>query len=517
MTDLQQRLSSIGVTFEEARAFVYKHLSNPQKIYHTASFHGVSYDMLAELYGQGVSVFEVKEFFFTHGFDVYGNVPYGAAGGAVATAIEAQTFQRLGLKHNNVDSSELVKALASEKYYWPSFQTLTYSTPDIIPYDHKFVVNNSNDWRALTVYESEVAASLIEYQNSIIDLAIESRSATDTFDAKIRLAAVRQDQGTEAFAYYPEAGLGGDIFLNANVLSDSSYYASGGYGRHTFLHELGHAMGLDHPFEGLSRLPESYDNSYYTVMTYDGEGTLEVELGITNEGYRAYTIGAYRNDFGIIDIAALQKIYGPNVSSNAQDTIYTYHESERKFESSDNHYLTIWDAGGIDTLDFSDARYGSTIYLEDFSVSSVSQRSPLEEAIEISNDAWGNSFTIEFLREFIDSLGDKAFLNENNLSIAEGVVIENVVTGKADDFIRDNEVDNLINTGKGDDTIYLGAGGYDIVDGGPGNDRVVFSERLSDTVFAREGNDFQVYGEGYSARLIGIEWIQFSDTGFSIA
>lgn len=517
MSGVRALLADLGVTFEEARGFIYDNIANPQLIYNTASYYGVSYEMLAELYGQNVVVSQVKEFFYTQGFDAYGNVPYGAIGGVVSQAVAAQTFKQPALASDVSASPQLVNALLSDSDYWPSSYTITYNTPDTIPTDHFSVVNSSRDWRTLTTLERNAVATLIEHQNSLIDLDVEPLMAGSMLEADIRVAAVLQDNNTEAFAYYPGDGIGGDIFLNASVLSDSSYYASGGYGAHTFIHELGHAMGLDHPFEGDVVLPEYYDNSYYTVMTYSSKGTLEVELENTADGYRAYTEDAYRSDFGILDVAALQQVYGADVDFNADDTVYVYNESERKFESSDDHYLTIWDAGGVDTLDLSDARYESSINLQDFSLSSVSQRTALEEAIEIADGSGANSQSIEFLEDFIDSLGDEAFLNENNLGIAQGVVIENVITGMADDSVRDNHVDNLIYTGGGNDTIYLGAGGYDIVDGGQGVDRVVFSDRSDDVVLARDGNDFQVFGDDYSAQLIGVEWLQFTDTSVSLA
>ena len=42
----------------------------------------------------------------------------------------------------------------------------------------------------------------------------------------------------------------------------------GGEGYQVLLHELGHALGLKHPFEGLYTLPEATDNTDYTLMSY---------------------------------------------------------------------------------------------------------------------------------------------------------------------------------------------------------------------------------------------------------
>lgn len=57
------------------------------------------------------------------------------------------------------------------------------------------------------------------------------------------------------------------------------------------LHELGHALGLKHPFEGSSTLPPAEDNSAYTVMSYTDSG------------------GPY-STFNSYDVAALMWLYG---------------------------------------------------------------------------------------------------------------------------------------------------------------------------------------------------------------
>ena len=45
----------------------------------------------------------------------------------------------------------------------------------------------------------------------------------------------------------------------------------------------------------------------------------------------------------------------------------------------------------------------------------------------------------------------------NNLSIASGAIIENIIAGSGDDTIAGNEVSNVINGGAGDDSLTGGA------------------------------------------------------------
>ncbi|MCC2972754.1 DUF4214 domain-containing protein [Massilia sp. IC2-476] len=67
--------------------------------------------------------------------------------------------------------------------------------------------------------------------------------------------------------------------------------APGGVGYQTLLHELGHALGLKHPFEDDVHLPFSQDNTRNTLMSYTDSG------------------GPY-STFSPYDIAALNWLYG---------------------------------------------------------------------------------------------------------------------------------------------------------------------------------------------------------------
>ncbi len=75
------------------------------------------------------------------------------------------------------------------------------------------------------------------------------------------------------------------------VIDNSGNYDEGSYGFQTILHELGHAMGLQHPWEGDVTLDPALDNQWQTVMTYHNS--------------RPYT-----DQLGTLDVAAMQAQYG---------------------------------------------------------------------------------------------------------------------------------------------------------------------------------------------------------------
>ncbi len=82
------------------------------------------------------------------------------------------------------------------------------------------------------------------------------------------------------------------IYLdNVQWNSTNSVAQSGNQGYETLLHEMGHALGLKHPFEGSVRLPSNADNTSNTVMSYNDQG------------------GPYAT-FRQYDLAALDWIYG---------------------------------------------------------------------------------------------------------------------------------------------------------------------------------------------------------------
>lgn len=78
---------------------------------------------------------------------------------------------------------------------------------------------------------------------------------------------------------------------NVQFSSRNTNPAPGTSGYETLLHELGHALGLKHPFEGDPTLPAAEDSSLYTLMSYDHVG------------------GPYAT-FRPYDVAALNWLYG---------------------------------------------------------------------------------------------------------------------------------------------------------------------------------------------------------------
>lgn len=92
------------------------------------------------------------------------------------------------------------------------------------------------------------------------------------------------------WANYPWVGAS-DTETGRMVIDMEGSFAPGTSAYQVILHELGHAVGLKHPFDGDVTLAPDLDNTSQTLMSYNWSG------------------GA-RSEFGPLDVQALQHIYG---------------------------------------------------------------------------------------------------------------------------------------------------------------------------------------------------------------
>ena len=205
---------------------------------------------------------------------------------------------------------------------------------------------------------------------------------------------------------------GGDVYLyNEDGVPDDDFLEIGTTtGASTILHEVGHALGLNHPFEGNLFDDTTFDNQAYTVMSYSQYDDVWAWI----DGESVFTISSTPS---LLDITALQYYYGEQETTNLGNTTYTFED----FPFAE----AIWDAGGDeDLLDFSN-------FTTDLTVSLVS----------------GTSSTIP------TTIPSGEWEMTDNLGIALGADIENAIGGAGNDTIVGNDLGNVINGGLGDDTL----------------------------------------------------------------
>ncbi len=264
---------------------------------------------------------------------------------------------------------------------------------------------------------------------------------------------------------------GGDVFI-ANNMTSSLTLTDGSHGFYTMIHEVGHATGLTHPFSGTNQLSSGVENHQYSVMSYtDHPKSTVIDVTGDASGYSFTTFTWNPETPMLYDVAALQHLYGANMTTATGDDTYTYSTSARFFE-------TIWDAGGTDTIDASNFTRASVIDLTPGSFSSIGIYNPVSDQ----------------LPSFYVSAPQPTYSGEDNVAIAYGAIIENGTGGSGDDTLTGNTANNVLTGGGGNDTLTGGAGNDSLV-GDAGDDTYVLASGSGgDTITDSAGTSDRISG-----------------------
>ncbi len=394
---------------------------------------------------------------------------------------------------------------------------ITYSFNESIPNEY-YELNNLNsitDFSPLASSQRDSVRDIFSQFNQLFGVKFQESTNGDIRFNITNFVNNVEEGDLVAFSYYPIEGLtvSGDVFLSQDYFLNQDI-VQGEFIWDVIVHELGHSLGLKHPFETSPILDPSIDNTYHTIMSYTEKYNYTPTFKTDANGNNIITNEINSPElFSLFDVAALQLKYGINPTTNLGDTTYS-------FSYDDTISTTIFDAGGIDTIDLSSNKGNTTLDLNSGTLNSIDEHS-LDEVIakyesEIPNENFTSSLLTDTLTSWYDD--DLLYTGKNNVAISYGTIIENVITGSGDDIVIDNEVDNIINTSAGDDYIYLGKGGADYVNGGAGTDYINLSY-LKDDVLVKDldNNKYLLFSDNYLATVENVELIKFADSSIYLS
>ena len=283
---------------------------------------------------------------------------------------------------------------------------------------------------------------------------------------------------------------GGGVHLSAERFtaddafrSDIPYRITGGdaieyYGWHAALHEVGHTLGMDHPFDhakkgdGKPDLSVAENRDTLSVMSYINGETIPLRAG--SNYYPEFPIA--QNKLGIYDLAALHHSFGVNPNYHSGDDTYGFKEFNKDAVGND---IYIHDGGGLDTFDAH------------------------EQTLDLNIDLTPGSWIYAGEKTAHLALNDDLTPTHGQMFIGYGTQIESAKGGTGNDTIKGNSAANYLFGFDGDDHLDGGAGndqleggrGADTLTGGKGADTFIFASPLdgkADTILDFNFNEGDV-------------------------